>query len=202
MPNLFTDIATQEPLIPTEEFFERFDEEWRKVTRRFFKFEALQFYDEGDESGFAEFQRGEYRAFAEKVRASHREEKPFYDSAISRGTSFQRLRTVRYPLTDYLKFEYYTYFVSQEMGETIRFLEEAEMEKAAGFLIPDLVLFDDTALFQYHYEGDKLTGGYYVRDRDIVQAAGQLMERLFAHGKPFTQIMPADPAIVLHLKGE
>jgi hypothetical protein len=107
---------------------------------------------------------------------------------------------VEYPLSDYLIFEFYTYFISEEMGETIRFLEQSELEKVAGISIPDLVLFDDVALFQYQYSGEELNGGYYIRDSNEIRLVGELMERLFSRAKPFTEIMPANPTIISLLK--
>jgi hypothetical protein len=199
--NLFNEIEDTHVMLPDVEFSRRFLEHWSATKTRVVKFESLQDYPEDSESGFTDFLAGDISAFARKIRKAREEEDAqLYSSLRGRSANFMRLRSVRFPLSPYVQFEYYTYFVSARLGEKIRFVEEGAINGIAGVHLPDMVTFDDFALLQYKYDEDgRFEGGYDVTDSGRIKRITDILEKLFALGRPFELMMDADPRIVAAL---
>ena len=80
-------------------------------------------------------------------------------AAKSQGKSYQRVRKIQFPLTDYTRFEIVTGFrFSSKAGEQIRLLEN-EPANLDLTDISDFWLFDDTLCFWLRYDED----GRFIR---------------------------------------
>src|ERR1039458_7301246 len=109
--------------VTTEEFRQRFRQEWNELDHLFFKVERLQRYEEPGDVSFEAFRSGDFRSAAALVRQRMRDQKPLYDDIHRKGIRWARVRIVEFPLSDYLaKYELVAYEESSKLGEEIRFL--------------------------------------------------------------------------------
>ena len=183
--------------LSVEDFFQRFDDAWSKATDRLFKLETLQEYQEEEASGLSEFSVGNMHGFVEKARLWRQEEKEAYEDIRSRGIVFMRLRIARFPLSAYTRFEYYIYHISEQMGEDIRFIDEAS---ASNISLPDLFIFDSKVLLLYDYgPSASLLGGYVVTDPSLIGEIAEEIMSLFSRSRPFKEMMSPDPSLVRDL---
>lgn len=177
------------------EFRSSFDSAWDRLTSRFFKFESLQYYEDGPDSPFVDFVRGDYDSFISKIVKYRREDAPYYAQARSRGAQFVRVHALTMPPTDYLKHEAYSYAVSELLGESIFAIEASKAQSLVGGPLRDFVLFgSDTLLFQDYEEG-VWTGACEVTDFSAIGAANLLADSLVASAMPFRKLLPLDPAL-------
>ncbi|MGV3615158.1 MAG: DUF6879 family protein [Fimbriimonas sp.] len=183
--------------LPGTEFGDVFDSEWDRMSEQFFKYEALNYYDEGKDSAFTAFEAGDYEAFAKKLKEARDEDRPFVESARSRGVSLLRLHAVDLPLSPYLEAEAYSYLLSEQMGESIHFVGNAQVAKVLGFRIPDFVAFDRRLLLAHDYDGvGALRGGWKIDSEETVVAGLTAAEKLLRFAVPFTEWFTPDPRIL------
>lgn len=143
-----------------------------------FRFESLQRYD-------IEEERAELNAFLQGERSdecssSMKEWCAEVSAAQAHGKSYQRIRAIRFPLSDYTQFEILTgYRFASPAGEQIRFLEHIPADlNLAG--ISDFWLFDDAQCFWLRYNTDGQFIGVEQGDANDVTRCRELKERLWA----------------------
>lgn len=119
--------------------------------RSAFRLELLEYFTIPDEQKF--FER--YLAGEKKPPVGfNREWTDLVRNATQRNATFKRVRLVRAPYHDYLKFETaWGYSTNLPAGEEIRTVEHADLPfKASVPILKDFWLFDDTACFLVEYD--------------------------------------------------
>lgn len=183
--------------LSTDEFGMLFDEHWDKMSRRFFKYEGLQAYDEGPESAILSYVSGNLGEFAEHLKSAREEDKPFFESAKRRGTEFFRVHAVCQPLSTYMEAEFYSYVLSERLGERIHYVFEETVRSEIGFFPPDHILFDDTFALVHDYDvNGRLVGGWGVSGKDSLVAISEISSKLLEMGTPFRQLYQGRPEIL------
>lgn len=168
----------------TESELEAFFDE--HLTTSAFRLEALDHYEvDSDGDDFARFKAGEAEPDWERKNAwldMLRAEK-------AAGIREYRVRVLRTPLNDYLRFECeWGYVPNSEAGEEIHVLDLAEREFPAEVVDHDFWLIDDKYPLRMHYgEAGEFLGaelvdslGRYQKARDAALAAAEPFERWWA----------------------
>lgn len=185
--------------LSVEDFDRIFDEQWDLMSRRFFKFEGLQYYDEGPESVLVPYLAGRFSEFAERLKSARSEDSPFFASARDRGVEFYRVHAVEHPFTAYLEAEFYSYILSEQLGETILCVSRAELDQTETY-VPDFLLFDNKLALVHEYDqrGTR-KGGWCIDDPSAVAIISQVSEWLIQKGTPFKQHFEGIPEILAML---
>ncbi len=196
MSDFFKNIKKTAPFFPGKEFFKRTSPEWDALSERFFKYEGLQIYDEGDDGPINDYIAGDYERFVEQLVAGRRDDKTFFDECRARGATLFRIHAIRFPLSDYLKAEYYSYILSEKSGENIFQIDEAEVMEEFDIL-PDFLIFDHSALFVHRYdEAGVLEGAHCTEDPEAIEQAAAIYEKLRQQATPYHDMFQPDKDIV------
>jgi hypothetical protein len=194
MPNFFSNITVSSRMTRQESHV-RFDSAWDSLSVRFFKFECQQFYNEGAASPYHDFLAGDFDSFVRKLVDARREDAPFFEQAKARGTSFVRIHAINEPVSDYLKFEFYSYCLSELLGERILVVDHSQAEMLAGGTLKDFQLFDDhTLLVQDVVDGTNV-GVVESNDAADIARTAQLAHELESIGRGFRDAFPLEPAL-------
>src|SRR5689334_21960075 len=132
MSDCFDQWRTPSNYLPSIQFSQAFDEAWETLHRRFFKFEAQDYYDEGNDGPFSAFTRNDLETVISRIGELRREDAPFARQARSRGTELLRIHAVEQPLNDYLKYEWLSYIASEALGERIFAINTTVANAVAG----------------------------------------------------------------------
>lgn len=174
--------------LTVEEFSARFDAEWEKLSLRFFKYESLQYYKGEENAGFDAFRAGDYPEAIKRLRVARGEDRPFFESARRRGAQFVRVHAAHHPFSDYMQFEYYSYLMSEALGEEIYYVDERKVMQSFDSLLSDFVLFDNrSVMFQDFDESGQFQGGWFSEDREAITQFGNIATALMSHATPFEQ---------------
>lgn len=105
-------------------------------------------------------------------------------AATAAGRTFQRVRVVTEPLTDYLRFELAVAPHNVAAGEEIRLLPATQ---ARGLRLPDhdFWLFDDSRLAIMQFERSSFVGAQLVDDAPVVQRHRVVRDTAWRHAEPF-----------------
>ncbi|MCX8074879.1 MAG: hypothetical protein N2749_04755 [Clostridia bacterium] len=149
--------------ISTSEFFKVFDEYWYGIKKSFKKFECLQYYDESEDCALKHLLNNDLNAFANKLHSTKVSEKKDYIEALSKGIVLQRLHFVEFPISSYIEFEYYSYYITSSLGENI-FFDDISKHKDI-YPLNDFMIFDNSNLLMNHYDSNgKLVGAWNLTD--------------------------------------
>jgi hypothetical protein len=182
--------------IPQADFFRVFDAQWDRLHERFRKYESLQYYDEGPDGPFISFSKGDIHRFLARLLDLRMDDKPFYESAKARGTSFTRVHSIRLPLSDYLKCEFNSYHFSKKMGEDITVIEEANVLANVGILPPDFMVFDQGCAMFQDYEDGQLKGAWITTNAELIKQAIDVFNALHKKATPFEHYYTVLPQVV------
>ncbi len=200
MTDLRRDIFQGERL-SVEEFNRCFDEQWELMARRFFKYEGLQWYDEGADGPIAQYLQGDVPEFVRRLRQARSEDQSFFDTASERGVEFYRIHAMKQPFTRYMEAEFYSYLLSERMGEQIYYIPEEKVLKLAGGALPDFILFDTSLLLVLDYNSSGvLQGAWRVSAPMALEFVNDLATQLLEHGVPFKECFDSRPEIEAMLK--
>lgn len=170
-------------VLTEEEFGERFEREWERLTSRFFKFERLQEYRVPDDPSFQAFERGDLEEARRRDRENILAQKPLYDAAHAKGVILVRVRVVELPLSDYLRlYELPSYRVSAACGEEIRITRaDQHQELLTTTRLSDFIAFDDRVVLVNKYdEGAAPDGAWLVEQPQLVKRFVDTGEQLLA----------------------
>ena len=190
------DKIRQEEYIPQADFFRVFDAQWDRLHEKFRKYESLQYYDEGPDGPFVSFSKGDIHRFLARLLDLRMDDKPFYESARARGTSFSRVHSIRLPLSDYLKYEFNSYHFNKKMGEDIAIIEELTVLASLGTPPPDFMVFDQRCAMFQDYEDGKLKGAWITTNADLIKQAIDVFDTLHKKAVPPERYYAALPQVV------
>ncbi len=142
-----------------------FDNYWDELNNKFRKFEHLQYYNEGLNSAMVDYLNEDYSTFTKKLLKTKESEKPFYIKSLSKGVSFNRIHLIKHPISKYIEFEYYSYYVNSALGENIYC---KNYDVCYNFRLYDFMIFDDNRLLINDYDKDgNLIGGWNLKEGNL-----------------------------------
>lgn len=167
-------------MLTVAELLEFFD---ARLTRSAFRLETLDQYDVGSDGGdFRRFVAGEAEPDWDRKN-------PWLDTLRKekeRGVHRYRVRVLRTPLNDYLRYSCeWGYVLNSEAGEEIHVLDLAECELPVEVVDHDFWLIDDKYPLRMHYgEGGEFLGAELVDSLERYQKA---RDAALAAAEPFDQ---------------
>lgn len=85
--------------------------------------------------------------------------------ARARNAIMQRVRIIKFPLTDYTKFEIEHYKYSQKAGEEIYIIEYSRFQQLSLKITKDFWLFDDTIALAMNYNTSGSFNGFTLPEK-------------------------------------
>lgn len=177
-----------------DEFSAEFSRAWSRLRSRFLKLECWQVYQEQEVNQSQQaFQRGEIDRARELLRQEAEADRALYDDVRTRRIDYSRIRLVREPLTDYLRYEMMSYRIRAAMGEVIDVVvlePEATLPSDQFF---DFLLFDRHAALVHDYGvGDvgAQTGGWLVHDDETLESLERTALALRRRSTPLRRYVP------------
>lgn len=151
-------------------FAAAFSQAWTRLEKRFLRVECWQSYRENVNSASQHaYERGEYEQTVRLLREEAEADRALYEDVRSRGIDFARIRVVREPWTDYLRYELLAYQIRADMGETIEVVQVTRDTPLPSNDYFDFLLFDRTIALVHDYGSGPVgeqTGGWLVRDAE------------------------------------
>lgn len=166
-----------------------FDKAWFQLKRRFFKLETLQQYDETGTPVYDAWMNGDTARLQELARQRVEDQSEIYDYLRAHGVEFVRLRILRLPVSEYVRFESEVYRYATEAGETILGINEAELPSEHQGRLIDYLLFDDSTVLVHDYDSAAvLNGSWLIEKRDRVKKYEDVAEELLKLAEPFDRL--------------
>ena len=165
---------------------------WDKSSKHILKLETRQIYLGEDSFDF--FVNGDLNAMVNDIAKFWADElSGTYRKIKNREVNFLRLHVVDFPLTDYLKSEFYSYIVSSRIGEQIRYIESDSVY--SEYALNDFVIFDNLAIMVTEYnENNEVIGDWFSEDQTIISKISCEFFSLFDKGKDFRGMYNSDNA--------
>lgn len=148
MKELLTQIKTKCLYYSSDKIFEVFNEYWNNTKSSFVKLETLQQYDVSEDPNYEAYIKGDYSNFLVALKEFYQSEVKYINANISQ----KRLHYVKYPFSQYVAYEFYSYLISKALGEEIKckVLEEDDNR----LINMDFVLFDENAIIIHQFDND------------------------------------------------
>lgn len=153
-----------------------FTKAWGETEKTISRLETLPEYDvSGDREVFELWKKG--KPFTQELHAWFL----MLEKARLNGIKIQRLRVVRKPVNEYLRYELAFWEESAKHGEEFYFIDEQEYLKMIGemgFIAKDNWMFDDKKVVEFKYSKGELKSESLVRDKNLIGKYKELKERL------------------------
>ena len=193
----FDIIKNNSNYLDINKFNEKFDEIWSKMEVSFKKLECLQYYDESKDSPMFNLMNKDIDGFVKKLKFQEESEKPFYDEPIRKKVELSRLHLIEFPISDYIKFEYYSYYITNKLGENIFF----DNIKKYNINVEDLIIFDGRYMFVNDYDKyGKARGAWYIEPSckvgNYVSEVENWFDSVIKKAANFKQLMVPDKNIL------
>jgi hypothetical protein len=178
-----------------KQFGTEFGAAWARLTMRFLKLECWQEYREAETNeSQAAWERGDADLAEDLLRREAEADRPLYDDVRARGLDYVRIRLIRPPLTDYLRYELLNYTIRAAMGETIQVVRCDPKTALPNDDYFDFLLFDRHTALIHDYGGGPVghqTGGWLTRDPDVVARLEVTALALRARAEPLATFLAA-----------
>jgi len=162
-------------------FLNKFEKEWNNAKNNIFRLESLPEYKvENDLKNFEKFKKG-------LPYIANKDKKWFkkLSSTKNRGLIIKRVRIVKLPLSDYLKYEIDFWQKSIKYGEQILFLKQNDYQKiitSIKFEPEDFWMFDDKKLIIFHYNiSGEWIGEEVISEQNIIDKYKNVKQELIRH---------------------
>ena len=177
--------------VTTEGLASAFSEFSAKVQRRIFKLERLQNYIENDDESWREFQSGNIRRSIELMPGLRAADAQYDIDFFRRGLQFLRVRAVESPLSPYLSWEFQTYVISAQYGETILVTDLTNADRNGPLWnARDFLLFDSFAVLVHDYDPDGLLcGGWVCQDEAFTKRCTDIASQFTSVSVPLAVFM-------------
>lgn len=169
------DVATHERI---------FEKSWFELQRRFFKLETRQFYDETGTPAYDAWQRGDVVAMKRLAKERISEQGEIYSFMQKKGFKFIRVRVLKLPVTDYVRFENEVYCHLAQAGETILGIIHDTLPEDLHRLM-DFLLFDNVRVLVHDYDDHGARRGSWLVEEPHVHAYETVAVRLLAVAQPW-----------------
>lgn len=174
-----------------EAFFAQADVFWSSLAERVVKVERRQSYQEPGNPSYEALVAGDWERAIALAAHTHDEDKQTYAELRDKGVEFLRLRVVDPPLTEYLRWEFEHYKITNELGEDIRIVrlpDIAELDDSMG--LSDFLLFDHNAVMVHDYGTDGiLRGGWLTTAPAQLREVDDIVASLSAAATPFADYL-------------
>jgi hypothetical protein len=168
------------------DYYAEFADAWKSANSRILKFEALQDYGlDHSNPDYICFGENDASGFVKELLSFWNEEvKGLYSKVLDGEMEFFRLHFVDYPISEYLKYEYYSYYICESIGEHIKILENQCQD-----FDRDFVIFDSDAMFIQDYDasGD-LFGAWRTKDLSTISGLAEQFSALFEIGVDYSSM--------------
>lgn len=164
-----------------------FNNLWDELQVSFKKFECKQLYDETSECPVFDLINKDYSTFSKKLLDFKNSEKPYYDKCLEKGVLLQRIHFIEFPITKYIEFEYYSYYMSSSLGEQIFYntLDKYKNEK-----LYDFMLFDSKYLIINDYDNKgRLNGAWHIQNEEIIKEVEAWYDNVILEAYDFKGIL-------------
>lgn len=151
-------------------FFANFPMAFDLTRSQILKIETRQSYIENENKSYQEMRKGSFERSLELLEASRKDDKDIYDSLKSRGIDFIRCRPIKYPLSDYIKWELHVYDYNSIYGERIFCCNyEVVKEILKNNILHDFMVFDSRLALIHNYDSDgEIRGGWITYNIDHI----------------------------------
>lgn len=178
-----------------EEFQSQFAAAWSQLRTRFLKVECWQEYQEleATESQKA-YRDGGISAARELLEQEAQGDRPLYDDIQRRQLDYARVRLLKLPLTDYLKYEMTAYSIRASVGENIEVVQLPSSAAVPSEKNFDFLLFDRHTALVHDYgaaDAGAQTGGWISHDAQIISTLEEQALALRARAVPLKEFMAA-----------
>lgn len=178
-----------------EEFQSQFTAAWSRLSARFLKVECWQEYQELEttESQKA-FQDGNISVARALLEQEAQADRPLYDDTRNRQIDYARVRLLKLPLTDYLKYEMMAYSVRAGIGEHIEVVEIPPSVTVPSEENFDFLLFDKHTALVHDYGSASTgaqSGGWVSHDAPVISALEERALALRARAIPLQEFLAA-----------
>jgi hypothetical protein len=167
-----------------KDFFSQFPKAFSQVKYQVLKLETKQTYLEPGNPSFEMMASGNFEKSLRLIPEVRSSDGYLYRQLKDRGVDFIRCRPVKYPFSQYLKWEFETYKYSAEMLERIfccLFSETATLFETIA--TKDFMVFDSSIAFVHDYDKDGLIqGGWVTNDLQHIL----MLQSVFIHIKSFS----------------
>lgn len=170
-----------------KEFFAQFPPAFDATRSQILKLETRQAYQEPDNESFLAMQRGDWDRSMSLLKEARSPDAPLYEALQARGVDFIRCRPLKFPLSDYLRWEMEVYKLNSAMCERIFCCNY----DAADFIFSnyahhDFMTFDARVAFVHNYDSKGLIqGGWKIDDIDRIAELQKLYCFIKSHCQPF-----------------
>lgn len=172
-------------------FFSQFADSWEHVQYQVLKLETRQEYLEPGNASFEMLASGNFEAAVNLINEVRSQDDGLYEELKRRGVDFIRCRPVKYPFTDYLRWELETYKVSAVKGERIFCCLEKELK---GFFnsiaTKDFMVFDSKLAFIHNYdEKGLIQGGWRIENQQDIYRLQSIFVYIKSFCSPFEKFV-------------
>lgn len=162
--------------LTVDEYQQLFDNCWENMAVSFKKLELLQYYNEGADSPYNSLKSNQIKKFCVELVNHKNAEKPYYIHALSQGIQLQRLHILEFPITPYIEYEYYSYFITSALGEQIKYLDKQFLKEN----LSDFLIFDEQYAFILDYDiNGVLNGAWSLTEKDLIKELKASYDQLF-----------------------
>ena len=166
-------------------FFGNFGKAFESVRCQILKVETRQSYIEPDNPSYEALASGDWGLSMQLLEAAREVDRPLYDDLRNRGVDFLRCRPIKYPLTQYLKWEFNVYEYNSKHCERIFCCNYDAVDTLFTENIGhDFMVFDSRIAFIHNYDENGLNkGGWMVTELESILS----LQKLFVFLKSFCQ---------------
>lgn len=171
-----------------------FNNLWDELQISFKKFECQQEYDESSECPIFDFINKDYLTFSKKLLELKKREEPYYANCVNKGILLQRMHLIKFPITKYIEFEYYSYYISSSLGENIFY---NIYDKYTDEELCDFMIFDSKYLIINDYNSNgKLLGAWHIEDEEIIKKIERWYDTVISESYDFKEILTPNKYII------
>jgi len=170
--------------IDKNEFQNLFQKCWNEIENRFYKFENLQNYLSGQEVVTSLIDK-DYTKLLGHLKAFYSSEKNMADKHIGKKIDKIRIHAVEVPLSNYLKAEYYTYYISSKIDQSIFFYDKKIYDKLLLNYFKDFMIFDDKIVILDIRDGEFFGGWYFDKDKSRIDGIVDIFFEALKNSQPF-----------------
>ncbi|MDD3341454.1 MAG: hypothetical protein PHN72_04635 [Bacilli bacterium] len=182
--------------LTVEEFQKQFDTLWDTLKYSFKKFECLQYYEEGEQCPLLDLQQNDIETFSKKLNKIRKTESPFYKEALKKGVQLERLHIIEFPISQYIEYEYYTYYITSSLGENIYFKNSKEIINKN---MKDFIIFDSTNVLIHDYDQNgNLQGAWWLSEehQELISSLEKWYDTQRKNAHPFYKITIPNEEII------
>ncbi len=154
-----------------ETFFANFSEAWKNVKSQVLKLETKDEYDEGDDPSYKLLKQGKFQEAISYFKTDELINVELYKSLSERKIDFVRCRPVKFPISEYVKYEFKAYELNNKHGEKIYCVEYDTLREVFEKLaLHDFMVFDSSIAFIHDYDANgKIQGGWISHNKVAIE---------------------------------